>query len=92
MGSAMLGHPAAALLLGISGEAETTHMWTDATTGLQCKCRPDWISEDGGILVDLKTTEDASPREFQRSIAKWRYHVQAGWYMAAIEACLWQAT
>ena len=55
-------------------------------TGLQCKCRPDWISADGGILVDLKTTEDASPREFQRSIAKWRYHVQAGWYMAGIEA------
>mgnify|MGYP003336094865 FL=1 len=86
MGRAVLGHPAAAMLLGINGEAETTHMWTDATTGLQCKCRPDWISEDGGILVDLKTTEDSSPREFQRSIAKWRYHVQAGWYMAGVEA------
>jgi exodeoxyribonuclease VIII len=86
MGRAVLGHPAAALLLGMAGEAETTHMWTEPTTGLQCKCRPDWISEDGGIVVDLKTTEDASPREFRRSIAKWRYHVQAGWYMAGIEA------
>ena len=86
MGRSILTHPAAAMLLGMDGEAETTHMWTDATTGLQCKCRPDWISVDGGILVDLKTTEDASPREFQRSIAKWRYHVQAGWYMAGVEA------
>jgi len=85
MGRAVLGHPAAALLLNMNGEAETTHMWTEPTTGLQCKCRPDWLTKHG-IMVDLKTTEDASPREFRRSIAKWRYHVQAGWYTAGLEA------
>jgi len=84
MGRAVFGHPAAAMLLGLPGKAETTHMWTDAATGLQCKCRPDWLTDDGRLIVDLKTTENAS-REFARSIAQWRYHVQAAWYLDGIE-------
>jgi exodeoxyribonuclease VIII len=86
IGRSVLGHPAAAYLLGLPGKAETTHMWVDEATGLQCKCRPDWLLDDGSMIVDLKTTtEDASPKEFQRSIAKWRYHVQASWYLDGIE-------
>jgi len=85
MGRSVFGHPAAAMLLGLPGKAETTHMWTDAATGLQCKCRPDWLTDDGRIMVDVKTTENASPREFARSIATWRYHVQAAWYLDGIE-------
>jgi hypothetical protein len=64
MAHSVFSHPAAAMLLALPGKAETTHMWTDAATGLQCKCRPDWLTDDGRLLVDLKTTEDASPREF----------------------------
>jgi exodeoxyribonuclease VIII len=85
MGRSVFGHPAAAMLLGLPGKAETTHMWTDAATGLQCKCRPDWLTDDGRLIVDLKTTENASPREFARSIAEWRYHVQAAWYLDGVE-------
>jgi hypothetical protein len=85
MDHAIYEHPAAAMLLGLPGKAETTHMWTDAATGLQCKCRPDWLTDDGRLIVDLKTTENASPREFARSIAQWRYHVQAAWYLDGIE-------
>ena len=85
MGRSVFGHPAAAMLLGLPGKAETTHMWTDAATGLQCKCRPDWLTDDGLLMVDVKTTEDASPRGFSRSIAEWRYHVQAAWYLDGIE-------
>jgi exodeoxyribonuclease VIII len=85
MGRSVFGHPAAAMLLGLPGKAETTHMWTDAATGLQCKCRPDWLTDDGRLIVDLKTTENASPREFARSIAEWRYHVQAAWYLDGLE-------
>ena len=72
------------MLLALPGKAETTHMWTDAATGLQCKCRPDWLTDDGRLLVDLKTTEDAG-RGFAKSIAQWRYHVQASWYLDGIE-------
>jgi hypothetical protein len=85
IGRSVLSHPAAAYLLGLPGKAETTHMWTDAGTGLQCKCRPDWLLDDGSMIVDLKTTEDASSKEFQRSIAKWRYQVQASFYLDGIQ-------
>jgi hypothetical protein len=85
MAQSVFSHPAAAMLLALPGKAETTHMWTDAATGLQCKCRPDWLTDDGRLLVDLKTTEDASARGFAKSIAQWRYHVQASWYLDGIE-------
>ena len=84
MGRAVWGHPAAAMLLGMDGQAETTHMWRDAATGLQCKCRPDWLSADGKVVVDLKTTRDASPRGFRHSVMQYRYGVQAAWYQNGI--------
>jgi exodeoxyribonuclease VIII len=85
MGRAVHGHPAAAMLLALPGAAETTWMWHDQPTDLQCKCRPDWLTTDGSLIVDLKTTEDASPAGFRKSIANWRYHVQASWYLDGIE-------
>ena len=85
IGRSVLSHPAAAYLLGLPGKAETTHMWVDEATGLQCKCRPDWLLDDGSMIVDLKTTEDASARCFQKSIAQWRYHVQASWYLDGLQ-------
>jgi exodeoxyribonuclease VIII len=60
-------------------------MWVDEISGLQCKCRPDWLLDDGSMIVDLKTTEDASPRGFQKSIAQWRYHCQASWYLDGLQ-------
>lgn len=85
MGRAIMRHPAAAMLLGLQGKAETTHMWTDATTELECKCRPDWFTDDGSIVVDLKTTKDASPRGFRQSVANFAYHKQAAWYLHGLE-------
>lgn len=86
MGHAIYAHPAAAMLLGLPGKAETTWMWTDEASGLQCKCRPDWLTDDHGLIVDLKTTEDASPTGFRKSIGNFRYHVQAAWYLNGVEA------
>lgn len=85
MGRAVMRHPAAAMLLGLPGKAETTHMWTDAATGLQCKCRPDWFTDDGAIVVDLKTTKSAKVQDFKRSVADYRYYVQAAWYLHGLE-------
>ena len=86
MGRSVWRHPAAAMLLHWQGKAETTHMWTDPTTGAECKCRPDWLTNDGNLIIDLKTTEDASPSGFQRSVANYRYHCQASWYLDGVEA------
>lgn len=79
-------HPAAKAVFSLEGLAERSYSWVDETTGEQCKCRPDWHSADRRIIVDLKTTEDASAENFARSIAKWRYHVQAAWYLRGLGA------
>ena len=90
MARAVFAHPAAAFLLGKPGKAETTWMWTDEATGLQCKCRPDWLLDDGSLIVDLKTTEDASPAGFRKSIANWRYHCQSSWYLDGVQVATGQ--
>lgn len=48
------------------------------------KARFDWLRNN--IIVDLKTTDDASPDEFVRSIAKYGYDVQAAWYLDVAKA------
>lgn len=80
-------HPAASKLLALKGKPEVSITWKDYETGLDCKCRPDWYCPKDGILVDFKTTEDASERGFQRSVEKFRYHVQAAWYLRGVENC-----
>lgn len=77
-------HKTAADLL-TTGISESSLFWVDPVSGLECKCRPDWLREDG-ICVDLKTTEDASPAGFARSVVNYRYHVQAAHYLAGTEA------
>lgn len=44
------------------------------------KCRPDWIDPDRGVIVDLKTTMDASTAGFARSCARYHYDLQAYLY------------
>jgi hypothetical protein len=81
MAASVRVHPAAAALLA-HGKAEQSFWWDDTDTGLRCKCRPDWYS--GSTVVDLKTTTDASPAGFARSVATFRYHVQASHYLAGL--------
>lgn len=73
--------PEVAGLLG-SGEAEVSFFWIDAQTGVTCKGRADWVfrTASGVVLLDLKTTEDASPEGFPKSCARYGYHMQASWY------------
>jgi len=79
---AVLAVPELAALLR-HGEAEVSAYWTDNETGQFCRMRTDWVHPlpDGRvILLDLKTTADASPKEFGRSVAKYGYHRQDAWY------------
>ena len=89
MKAAVYAHPAAAWLLG-PGYVEHSAYWIDPATGLLCRCRPDKLrrTEKGIVLVDLKTTADASEAEFSRSIENFRYHVQAAFYSDGIEEAL----
>lgn len=79
--------PDVAALLS-DGRPETSAFWIDEKTGELCKCRPDFVSPagDGGVvLVDGKTTTDASPDGFGRAIWSYCYHLQAAWYCEGYE-------
>lgn len=69
------------------GMSEVSAFWIDEQTGELCKCRPDHTSPagDGVILVDGKTTQDASPEGFGRSVWNYAYHLQAAWYSDGFE-------
>ena len=100
MRDALMAHPAARKLLSGSGEAELSAYWeediVDPITGERigselCRVRPDYWRHDG-ILVDLKSTADASKEEFARSIHDWRYHVQHPFYLRGARKALAVAT
>lgn len=84
MVTSVRAHPLVAKLLG-EGAAEQSGYWVDRETGILCRCRPDWIRTDG-VVLDLKTTDDASPESFARTIVKWGYDIQAAHYLDGIEA------
>ena len=81
----VLEHPAASTILNMSGVCEQSYQWKDSQTGEICKSRPDFHTNDGTLIVDLKTTSDASELGFQKSVHNFRYHVQAGFYLRSIK-------
>lgn len=76
----------AALLTG--GKREMTFVFE--IDGIPGKARVDYVLRRNGrvVIVDLKTTTDASPRAFGSSSYKMRYHVQAAWYSDILAAHL----
>lgn len=74
-------HPLASALLARS-KSELTARWADPITGLPCKARADAFDETRMVVVDVKTTADASPDAFRRSIASYGYHRQAAHYLS----------
>lgn len=54
--------------------------------GVACKCRPDFMTTDGLMVMDVKTTSDASPEAFGKSAWSLGYHVQAAFYRRVIQS------
>jgi len=74
---------AAALFEPGTGNAEISAFWQDPTFGIGRRCRFDWLPfTDGGrlILPDYKTCQSASKSAIEKTIASYRYHLQAAWY------------
>lgn len=65
----------------LNGRRELTIVWEDPDFDILCKGRIDCRNDVWNFLVDLKTTQDASKREFMRSVIKWGYDAQAAFYM-----------
>lgn len=90
MRDAIMAHPAAcALLTGCKFITEHSAYARDPKTGVLRRVRPDLWRFDG-IVGDLKTTEDASPEGFARSIAKFGYDVQHPYYLDTLNLALEQ--
>lgn len=68
------------------GEAETTIAWQDAPTGAWLRARPDCMTPDRAIVLDIKTAADASPAAMQRAIRSYGYLQSAALYLDGIEA------
>lgn len=75
-------HPTAGLWLS-NGVSEQTAIWQDEETGIMCKCRLD-RNPLNGVLLDLKTTEDASEYAFARSVQNYGYARQGAFYTEGV--------
>lgn len=75
MSKSILNHPTASKLFS-NGLAE--HEIYTELDGIPAKAKLDWLR--GNVIVDLKTTDDGSPRGFSQSVYKYGYALQAAWY------------
>lgn len=62
-----------------NGKAEQSYF--SELDGVPVRCRPDYYIEDKGIIVDVKTTADASKDGFTKSVANFGYHIQNAFYI-----------
>lgn len=68
------------------GLVEKSIYWIDEETQLICKVRPDIMHDN--FIVDIKTTENASYKSFQRSMIDYNYHIQMAMIQEGIQHIL----
>ena len=70
----------------LNGAAEVAFCWADEMTGEDCKCRVDVLnaSYSQPMIVDVKTTADASTDSFIRSAINYGYDFQAAMYFNGV--------
>ena len=86
MYQACLDHPVVGKLIERDDLVrEASMFWVDKTTGAACRARPDLATADWSLVVDYKTTTDASPSAFMKTVGTYWYHCQQSWYQDAVE-------
>ena len=85
MVTVMRADPDAGPLLARPGRSEASYFARDERTGVMRRARVDFEPLDIApgarrILVDAKTTRDAHPDAFAKSMAEFGYHQQDPWY------------
>lgn len=83
MAAAMCRHVIHEAMTG--GHAEASIFWTDEQTGLACRIRPDYHippceTWPSGLIIDVKTTDDARPEAFARTCVTYGYDLSAAMY------------
>lgn len=73
------------------GESEAVMVWEDRS-GVLCRARPDRISADRSIIVDVKTGgTTAEPDAWAKQMVRMGYHVSAAFYRRGAEALFGKA-
>jgi len=85
MAASLQSHPEAGSILEGLSAAEQSHFVTCPRTGLALKCRPDGLSMQDSLIVDLKTTVDASDRKLRYTFSDFGYDVQAVHYLHCLQ-------
>lgn len=88
MAAALGDHPVARQLFA-DGRPEVSIFWRDARSGVDCRARLDWLTTNvlgEPVIVDYKTCVSADPRQLQRSVLSYGYHVQQAWYLDGVDA------
>ena len=90
MCKALAAEPLAVKLL--NGDREVPFFWKDEQTGEECKCRVDCLntSYSQPIVVDVKSTADASTESFTKSAINYGYDFQAAMYSDGVERNIMQ--
>lgn len=89
--ASVLAHRRAAALTAKAQRREVSIVWTDPTTGIRCKARPDALADVRGrrVLVDLKRVRTAHPDDFPRGMLDLDIDSQMAWYRDGLRALGW---
>ena len=85
MPQALMEHKTARNLCYCKGDREVSIVAKCPDTGLDVKCRPDILPENGDSIIDLKSCRDASVFGFGKDAASFGYHQKAAWYLWVCE-------
>lgn len=84
MAEAVLSHPGARSILESDGAVEQSMFYTQDDVPMRGRVDKVATTTDGlHVLADLKTTVDANPATFGKSVANYGYHLQAAAYTEA---------
>lgn len=93
MSESIKSNPECASLLDGSINESSVYWWHKALDEdnrdykVMCKVRPDAISlSHPGVLLDVKTTDNATETEFARTMVKFDYHMSAAMYLAGVNS------
>lgn len=69
----------------LSGEGEFELSVFAEVDGIGRKCRLDYLTETG-VIIDIKTTQNAEFNDFRKSVYNFGYHIQAAYYLDTCKA------
>lgn len=79
-----IGNNSKAMSFLSRGIAEQGCYVNDKATGIAIKGKPDFVSSNGEIMIDIKTTRDCEEDYFQRAIYNYEYHFQSAHHANAL--------